>query len=354
MTTLDLEKKDRRTAVWMVCDHLATVDKVKPTVREVRRYYTYGSMTDVQNDINAWWDTLFGFYRDRNTRPGLPVSIVESMEVLWTLALEESGKIVEAARLEAQQQIAAAMEEMVASRAAAEAAREQTRETAAKLDLANQNAEHLQTQITDLEGRLTQEAAQRAAAEGQIITLREEIARKDAEHRAAVEAHGAQLKAEQEAHAIQLKAEQDRYDGMNRHLMQQTDDIRRQRAEESKASETALADLRTMADAYRKRANIAEEAAAVAKGRLEQQTEELTALRGENLAISERLADQIARGSADLAAISTSLATHQRILHIAVGRLRALKETPAAKVAQAVNSAVESVEMALTSNGVKV
>lgn len=354
MINLDLEKKDRRTAVWTVCDHLATVDNVKPTVREVRRYYSYGSTTDVQNDINAWWDVMLAFYRDRYTRPGLPASVVEGMEAIWTLALEEAGKTTEAAKLEAQQQIAAAMEEMTASRAAAEAAREETRGTAVKLDLANQNVEHLQAQVTDLEGRLAQETAQRGAAESQIAMLREEIARKDAEFRAAVEAHGAQLKAEQEAHAIQLKAEQDRYDGMNRHLMQQTDDIRRQKAEESKSAQTTITDLRTMAEAYRKRASAAEDASAVSKGRLEQQTEELAALRAENASIANRLSEQIARGSADLATTSAVLTAHQRILQIAVSKLRAIKETPAAKVAEAVNSAVESVEVALSSNGVKV
>jgi chromosome segregation ATPase len=352
MADLNLENKDRRSSVWAVCDHLATAEKVKPSVREVRRHYTRGSDSDVQTDINAWWEALFGFYRDRHTRPNLPVGVVEGVEALWNLALGEAAKTVKEIQAVAEQQIAGAMEEMAASRAAAEAAREETRDLAAKLDLANQRIEHLQSDVAGLEGRLAQESALRAGAEAQIATLREEIARKDAEFRAAGEAHGAALKAEQEAHAIQLKAEQDRYDGMNRFLLQQADDMRQQKLAAAAQAAAENENLRTMGEAYRKRALAAEHTAAVEQGKSEQQAAELAALRLESGSTLARMSDEVTSARAAFATLTEQLKAHQRVLHLAVGQIRTLKETPLTRQAEAVNTAVSSIELAIESSGV--
>lgn len=352
MAELELEKKDRRTTVWTVCDHLATAENMKPSVREVRRHYTRGSDSDVQADINAWWEALFGFYRDRHTRPNLPSGVVEGVEALWTLALAEAAKTVEEVRAVAEQQIAGAMEEMAASRLAADEAREESRAVSASLDLANQRIEHLQADLGALEGRFAQEAALRAGAESQIVTLREEIARKDAESRAAVEAHGAQLKAEQEAHAVQLKSEQDRYDGMNRFLLQQADEMRQQKLAAATQAASEVERLKTMSDAYRKRANAAEEGLGLTKGRLAQQTEDLATVRAEATALQQRLADDIAGARAEMAMQTAMLGAHQRVLHLAVGKLRSLQETPVAKQPEAVNAAVGAIDLALTSSGI--
>lgn len=282
----DLDKKDRRSAVWAVCGHLGTLG-VKPTVREVRRFYTRGSDTDVQGDINEWWAALWQDYRDRYTLPGMPTSVVEAADALWKLALAEAARTAEEAREDAQNQVAAAIEEVAAVRAEAAAARQQTQETARRLELSVQECAQLRERILDLESRLANETGQRQSAESRLADMREEAARKEAEHQAQIQSMS------QEA-----ARNQEQWEGMRAHLMQQTDEMRQRHREELDARRREVEDLKIRENAYRQQAGKAQEEVFRLQGKLEQAAEDAKALGGRLDALQGQLSAEQASNAA--------------------------------------------------------
>lgn len=81
--------KGRREAVWEVCDQLSA-QGVKPSLRSVKMHYPRGSDTDVQKDVNAWYEHVFTLHSRRRVIPTLPDSVVKAMEVLWETASVEA------------------------------------------------------------------------------------------------------------------------------------------------------------------------------------------------------------------------------------------------------------------------
>lgn len=81
----DTNKKGRRESVWEVCDQLAS-QGVKPSLRNVKMHYPRGSDTDVQKDVNAWYEHVFAQHGRRRVIPALPDAVVEAMEAFWETA----------------------------------------------------------------------------------------------------------------------------------------------------------------------------------------------------------------------------------------------------------------------------
>lgn len=87
--TNDTTKKNRREAVWEVCDQLSS-QGVKPSLRNVKMHYPRGSDSDVQKDVNAWYEHVFAQHARRRVIPTLPDSVVQAMEAFWETASMEA------------------------------------------------------------------------------------------------------------------------------------------------------------------------------------------------------------------------------------------------------------------------
>jgi len=89
--TEDTAKKTRREAVWEVCDQLSA-QGIKPSLRSVKMHYPRGSDTDVQKDVNGWFEHVFAQYARRRVIPALPDSVVQAMEAFWETASVEADR----------------------------------------------------------------------------------------------------------------------------------------------------------------------------------------------------------------------------------------------------------------------
>lgn len=88
--TDETPKKPRREAVWDVCDQLSA-QGVKPSLRNVKMHYPRGSDTDVQKDVNAWYEHVFAQHARRRVVPSLPDAVVQAMEAFWETASTQAN-----------------------------------------------------------------------------------------------------------------------------------------------------------------------------------------------------------------------------------------------------------------------
>ena len=117
--------KTRREAVWEVCDQLSA-QGMKPSLRSVKMHYPRGSDTDVQKDVNAWYEFVFTQYARRRVIPALPDTVVKAMEAFWeTASVEADSQFVkerethEAIRAEMKDKLESALSELGQVKAAA-------------------------------------------------------------------------------------------------------------------------------------------------------------------------------------------------------------------------------------------
>ena len=169
---------DRRTLTWQACDALAAAGK-KPSIGAVREWTLAttgakrGSDTDVQADVNAWYQELLKLRHTAMAIPHLPDPIAALAREFWV-------KANEAAQVTAAHEVAAAAE----SRATAATARAET--TTHELDVARESIRHLEATLSQLrattEATAMRHAGQLEARDERIAALTDDFARREREY----------------------------------------------------------------------------------------------------------------------------------------------------------------------------
>lgn len=199
--TEDTAKKTRREAVWEVCDQLSA-QGIKPSLRSVKMHYPRGSDTDVQKDVNGWFENVFAQYARRRVIPALPDSVVQAMEAFWETASVEADRqfvkereALEKIRVELKQSLESAQAELAVVTAA------RTKSDQDNVDLRLELA-HRTTQLEEAEKqidalRLDLDELRRYSHRREQDLVEEAMRLKDA--------HERNLKAQREDFELQVK-----------------------------------------------------------------------------------------------------------------------------------------------------
>lgn len=195
--TEDTVKKTRREAVWEVCDQLSA-QGIKPSLRAVKMHYPRGSDTDVQKDVNGWFEHVFAQHARRRAIPSLPDSVVQAMEAFWAVACEDAAAAWAAERAEYDRNMSVARGDL-------DVAQGKVSQLVAAAELAARELSALRAQVSDYkEGsvRLEKEL-EHARQELHALTHRAEIREQDLL---------AELKRSREAHDRALIAQRDDFE----------------------------------------------------------------------------------------------------------------------------------------------
>lgn len=187
----------RREAVWAVCDQLSA-QGLKPSLRSVKMHYPRGSDTDVQKDVNGWYEHVFMQHARRRVIPALPDAVVRAMESFWeTASLEADGALVKAR--ESHETIRAELEAQL------DAARAQIAEAKVAASKAEQES-------VDLRLELSHRATLLESVEKDVTGLRRELdeLRRNAQKREQ-DQHDEITRA-QGAHALNLKTQREDFE----------------------------------------------------------------------------------------------------------------------------------------------
>lgn len=241
----------RREAVWAVCDKLSS-QGIKPTQRNVKMHHSTGSDTDIQKDVNAWFDHVFALHTRRKTIPDLPDSLVAAFEKLWQLAVAEASEThsEEAARWKAARELMQSDQEAMNEKLSA--LEEELAACQVSLGTAQSNAHSLGEQLAQTKAELARRDAElaemRAASSARETELRGEIQRTAtgyerqlSEQRAAFDAQVSAMREDMKARAEELRQAVGRADEHYRDLERASIieiDNQRQRA---RTAEEALA-----------------------------------------------------------------------------------------------------------------
>ena len=191
----------RREAVWAVCDQLSA-QGLKPSLRSVKMHYPRGSDTDVQKDVNGWYEYVFMQHARRRVIPALPDAVVRAMESFWeTASLEADGALVKAReshetiRAELEAQLDAARAEIAEAKVAASKAEQESVDLRLELSHRATLLESLEKDVTGLRRELDE---LRRNAQKREQDQHDEITR-------AQGAHALNLKTQHEDFELQVK-----------------------------------------------------------------------------------------------------------------------------------------------------
>lgn len=191
----------RREAVWAVCDQLSA-QGLKPSLRSVKMHYPRGSDTDVQKDVNGWYEHVFMQHARRRVIPALPDAVVRAMESFWeTASLEADSQFVKAREAhetiqeELRAQLDAARAEAVEAKAAASKAEQEGVDL--RLELSHR-ATLLEKAGKDITGLRRELDELRRHAQKREQDQHDEITRNK-------DAHESNLKAQREDFELQVK-----------------------------------------------------------------------------------------------------------------------------------------------------
>lgn len=249
--------KGRRETVWAVCDQLSS-QGIKPSLRSVKMHAPRGSDTDVQKDVNGWYEQVFAQHARRRVIPALPEAVVKAMEAFWeTAALEANSQFMNAREAQAEterelkEQLAAVEAALAEARVAATAA-DQALE-AVRLALSQRTLEH-EAALKDAAALRHDLDVLRREAHSREQTLLEELARSQAAQvqtlKAQREDFEAQVKLIREGAAQQAEAHQralaradEHYRDLEHRALQEVDAVRLR----VKRAEDAAERFRTLA-----------------------------------------------------------------------------------------------------------
>lgn len=191
----------RREAVWAVCDQLSA-QGLKPSLRSVKMHYPRGSDTDVQKDVNGWYEYVFMQHARRRVIPALPDAVVRAMESFWeTASLEADGALVKAReshetiRAELEAQLDAARAEIAEAKVAASKAEQESVDLRLELSHRATLLESVEKDVTGLRRELDE---LRRNAQKREQDQHDEITR-------AQGAHALNLKTQREDFELQVK-----------------------------------------------------------------------------------------------------------------------------------------------------
>ncbi|WP_153133342.1 DNA-binding protein [Dechloromonas hortensis] len=118
------------------------------------------------------------------------------------------------------------------------------------------------------------------------------------------ERHAEVLTAEQERHAAELKATTEAAEGLRKHLMTQTDEVRQAARQREQALQAQLAEQKEFADGFKRRATAAEDRIAEARG----EAKALQSQINEQKAHADQLVGLLAVANANTAALHAQVA----------------------------------------------
>ena len=182
---------DRRTLTWQACDALAAAAK-KPSIGAVREWTLAttgakrGSDTDVQADVNAWYQELLKLRHTALSIPHLPDPIAALAREFWVKANEAATDALAAEREAIAAQVTAAHEVAAAAETRATAATARAEATTHELDVARESIRHLEAALSQLrptvEATATRHAGQLEVRDERIAALTDDFARREREY----------------------------------------------------------------------------------------------------------------------------------------------------------------------------
>lgn len=279
----------RRELSFEACDSLAARG-VKPSVTLVHEEsiaiagMKKGSAGDVQGDIKLWFEDLLASKRDRRLAD-VPGPVAAAFRTVWLSAVEQSNESLAAGRAEAAAQVEEAQAEVERTNGLAEEMRQQLTLAHAEIDARDAAISRLDADVATLRGEIVALNAKLGAKDERIEAITAELARKSADHAAAL---------------VEL-------DGARKHAIVQIDQARgeaRHWKEQWERSDQEARGARTAADTYRNKAGSLEASLAGVNGRLAQLQESLTDEKARGATLNSQLASEQAYSRKLLAELS--------------------------------------------------
>ena len=258
--------RDRRTLTYAACDAIAAAGK-KPSISSVREWTLstqgkkQGSDTDVQGDINAWFQELLALKQEKLVVSGLPDEVAALARAMWIKACESAAERLNTERAENQLLITAAEEKVQAAAAQITEAHQRTEIVEHECDVAREAIRRLEESLTEM--RITavaideRHAGQLLARDERITALTTDFARKEAEYAARI---------------IEL-------DGVRKHALLQIDEARIESRHWKAEFDRVDTENKSSVVTYRQRASALDAELAGVRGRLGAVEESLAASR---------------------------------------------------------------------------
>ncbi|MGS0741466.1 DNA-binding protein [Glaciimonas sp. GG7] len=257
---------DRRSLTHAACDAIARAGK-KPAITSVREWTLathgkkQGSDTDVQGDINAWFQELLALKQETLVVSGLPDEVAALARALWLKANEAAATTLGDERAEVQQQVIRAHAAIASAEEQAQVTHRRAEVLGHELDIAREAIRRLEESLTEI--RSTAAAIEERHA-GQLQSRNERIA--------ALTTDFTRKEAEYAARITEL-------DGVRRHALLQIDEARVESRHWKQEFDRVDAENKSTVVTYRQHASALNAELAGVRGRLGAVEEALTASR---------------------------------------------------------------------------
>lgn len=196
-------ERDRRSAVWEVCDRLAE-QHIKPTRQIVAAHYPHGSAGDVQRDINDWYAQVFTRHTHIKRIPGIPDEVVKFWQDAWEQSFVRASSAFDLERQDFDQERKGFEGAMATKTQELAQALRDSEQYAAALEAERAVVEQMRRELADVTSARAEEARRADRAEAQLSertverdAIREKLS--DAERR-----HEQELVSLREDHRIHL------------------------------------------------------------------------------------------------------------------------------------------------------
>lgn len=258
-----------------------------------------GSAAKVREYIKQWRQSLAELLNTPRASAVLPDALVgfadQLIEQIWTQALTQA----DSAYVEKQQALEA---ERITWGERIDAAEARADDINRQLLIARGETQAKEATIDGLLGQLGELKDKLATAVQVIANKDAETMRQHGEIQALKttlaserERHAEVLTAEQERHAAELKATTEAAEGLRKHLMTQTDEVRQAARQREQALQAQLAEQKEFADGFKRRATAAEDRIAEARG----EAKALQSQINEHKAHADQLVGQLAVANAN-------------------------------------------------------
>ncbi|MDY7549163.1 DNA-binding protein [Glaciimonas sp. CA11.2] len=257
---------DRRTLTYAACDAIAIAGK-KPSIASVREWTLanqgkkQGSDTDVQGDINAWFQELLALKQEKLVVSGLPDEVAALARAMWIKACESAAENLNTERAENQGLVTAAEQKVAMAAAQITKANQRTEQVEHECDVAREAIRRLEESLTEMRTTAAaieeRHAGQLLARDERISALSTDFARKETEYAARIT----------------------ELDGVRKHALLQIDEARIESRHWKAEFDRVDAENKSSVVTYRQRASALDAELAGVRGRLGAVEESLAASR---------------------------------------------------------------------------
>ena len=257
---------DRRTLTYSACDAIAIAGR-KPSISSVREWTLanqgkkQGSDTDVQGDINAWFQELLALKQEKLVVSGLPDEVAALARAMWIKAFESATENLSIERTENLVLVTAAEEKAAMAAAKITEANQRTEQVRHEFDVAREAIRRLEEYLTEIRTTAAaieeRHAGQLLARDERITALTTDFARKEAEYAARIT----------------------ELDGVRKHALMQIDEARIESRHWKAEFDRVDAENKSSVVTYRQRASALDAELAGVRGRLGAVEESLAASR---------------------------------------------------------------------------